>query len=135
MTSKARSPYSKSMHIKRIVLVGSLSVLSLNAPVRAALCPGDCNGDGLVEVNELVRGVSIAAGEAAYSLCPPVDTNGDRQVSVDEIVAAVGNALGTCPATTTLFHAPEMWLARAKSVHRPTYVPLRGFSMETLWKE
>ena len=52
-----------------------------------------------------------------------------------DALRALDRALIAGAYVVPLFHAPEMWLARAKSVHRPTYVPLRGFSMETLWKE
>lgn len=43
---------------------GLLALLvSANLPARA-LCPADCNGDAAVTVDELVRGVRIALGEA-----------------------------------------------------------------------
>jgi DNA-binding beta-propeller fold protein YncE len=108
LTGRARPPYCTDMHTLRLTVAALLSAFSLAASARAALCPGDCNGDGRVAINELVRGVTIAAGETAYSLCRPLDVNGDGQVSVDELVGAVGNALAECPASVTLFHAPEV---------------------------
>lgn len=62
----------------------------------AALCPADCNGDAAVTVDELVRGVRIALGEAALSECPPADADGDGQVAVRDLIAAVNAALGGC---------------------------------------
>lgn len=67
----------------------------LSAP--AAACDGDCSGDDLVTVDEIVRGVSIALGQAEVGSCPPFDRGGDGQVTVDEIIAAVAAALNGCP--------------------------------------
>ncbi|MDX2169256.1 MAG: hypothetical protein SF182_19455 [Deltaproteobacteria bacterium] len=55
---------------------------------------GDCNGNGAVTVDELVRGVNIALGSAALDSCPSFDPNGDGMVAVNELVRAVANALG-----------------------------------------
>ena len=55
---------------------------------------GDCNGDGFVDIDELVRLVNIALGqERTEASCPSGDANGDGAVSVDEILTAVGRAL------------------------------------------
>jgi hypothetical protein len=59
-------------------------------------CPGDCDGDGSVSVDELVRGVNIALGMTASADCPALDTNDSGAVEVDEIIAAVNAALGEC---------------------------------------
>ena len=59
-------------------------------------CVGDCNGDGTVRVNELVRGVNIALGNLAPFTCPAVDRNGDDDVEIFELLNAVNNALGGC---------------------------------------
>ncbi len=61
-------------------------------------CVGDCNDDGSVGINELIRGVSIALGRQAVGECPSFDRNGDGQVSVGELVTAVGRALNGCTA-------------------------------------
>ncbi len=60
-------------------------------------CAGDCNGDGRVAVDELVRGVNIALGRMAIGSCESMDRNGDGHVGINELIAAVGNALHTCP--------------------------------------
>jgi hypothetical protein len=54
---------------------------------------GDCNRDGQVAIDELVRGVNIALGNAPVSECPPFDRVADGQVMVSELVRGVGNAL------------------------------------------
>mgnify|MGYP002262591852 CR=1 FL=1 len=64
---------------------------------RAALCVGDCNGDGMVAVYELVKGVNITLGILPLSECGAMDSNGDVTVTVDELVTAVTRALDGCP--------------------------------------
>lgn len=60
-------------------------------------CPGDCNGNGLVAINELISGVRISLGEADLAICPEFDTNGNGQVSIAELIQAVNAALDGCP--------------------------------------
>lgn len=73
--------------------------LPTNAPmptVTAVLCIGDCNHGGSVSVDELVKGVNIALGNASLSDCKPFDRNNDGRVTVDELVKAVSAALSGC---------------------------------------
>ncbi len=73
------------------------------SPVPATLTPavpsciGDCNGDGIVTVDELLTMVNIALGNAQLQSCVAGDDNGDGQISVDEILTAVNNGLNGCP--------------------------------------
>ncbi len=64
----------------------------------APRCPGDCNDDGNVSVDEIVRGISMAlVGDAnAAEICPQLDSDLDCQVAVHELVQAVGSALSGC---------------------------------------
>jgi hypothetical protein len=62
----------------------------------APSCAGDCNGNGVVTVNELIIGVAIATGNAPVTACLAFDLNGNGIVSVNELVAAVGKALNGC---------------------------------------
>jgi hypothetical protein len=71
--------------------VGTVSVAS---PLS---CSGDCSHDGMVSVDELVTGVSIALGAADASRCPDIDLDGNGTVEVNEIVAAIDEALEGCP--------------------------------------
>jgi len=62
-----------------------------------ASCPGDCDGDALVGVDEVLRGVNIALNVLLVTACPPFDTNASGTVEIDEIIAAVDAALSGCP--------------------------------------
>ncbi len=59
-------------------------------------CAGDCNADGRVSVDELIRAVSIALGLTPLGECAGLDTNLSARVEVQEIIAAVGHALDGC---------------------------------------
>jgi len=59
-------------------------------------CPGDCDGNGAVAVNELIRGVNIALGTAAVSICPSVDVDRSGTVTINELIQAVNRALVGC---------------------------------------
>jgi hypothetical protein len=61
-------------------------------------CPGDCDGDASVAINELITGVNIALGGAALDTCPAFDTDDDGAVAINELIAAVNAALAGCPA-------------------------------------
>jgi cysteine-rich repeat protein len=61
-----------------------------------ASCIGDCDGDGSVTVDELIRGVNIALGSMSLDDCPSFHTNRDDQVTVDDLIAAVNVALNGC---------------------------------------
>jgi hypothetical protein len=61
-----------------------------------AACSGDCDGDGVVRVAELIRGVRIALGFLAAADCVDMDVNGDRTVGIGELIRAVNSALGNC---------------------------------------
>ena len=60
-------------------------------------CTGDCSGENIVTVDELLTMVNIALGKAAATACEAGDVNDDGRITVDEIVAAVNNALNGCP--------------------------------------
>ncbi len=74
------------------------AVLAMTAPVLA--CPGDCNADGAVAVDEVVRGVTIALGSAPLATCPAFDGNGDAAVTIGELIAATNALLTGCPAAS-----------------------------------
>ena len=61
-------------------------------------CVGDCNGDGAVSVNELVRGVSVLLGALPIDACRALDADGNGMISIGELIAAVRKALGGCGA-------------------------------------
>ena len=59
----------------------------------------DCNGDGLVAVNEIVTGVSIALGSAPADSCPAIRA-GAGPVTVDQLIRAIASSLNGCPPTS-----------------------------------
>lgn len=61
-------------------------------------CVGDCGGDDVVTIDDLLRGVGVALGAHPIAACPAIDRSGDGTAMVDELTAAVGHALGGCPA-------------------------------------
>jgi hypothetical protein len=77
------------------------------APFRAAaldVCVGDCDSNGTVTVDELIRGVAIALGSQPADVCPTFECNG-RGVQIDCLVRAVASALQGCepaPPPTSL---------------------------------
>lgn len=60
-------------------------------------CEGDCGGDDMVTIDELLLAVNIALGRRPVSACTAVDRNGSGEVTIDELIAAVSNALEGCP--------------------------------------
>lgn len=65
----------------------------------APACPGDCNADTAVTVDEIVSLVNLALA-AGTDGCAAGDVNGDGSITVEEIVAALNHALNGCPVTT-----------------------------------
>ncbi len=59
-------------------------------------CTGDCNADGQVTIDELIRGVNIALGSQELASCPAFDASADNQVSIDELIQAVNSSLAGC---------------------------------------
>ena len=67
------------------------------APPVRPFCPGDCDGDGEVLVNEVTLAVRIMAGEALLADCPAADADGDGRVFVTDITRAVISLGRGCP--------------------------------------
>jgi hypothetical protein len=72
-------------------------VPTATATLQAGSCPGDCNANGQVTVNELVTAVNIALGNSDVSTCANADRNHSGSVSIDELIAAVNDSLTGCP--------------------------------------
>jgi len=67
-------------------------------PTRTPIsCVGDCDGNGSVTVDDLIKGVNIALGNLYVVDCPAFDANEDGSVTIDELIRAVGYALESCP--------------------------------------
>lgn len=83
-----------------VVLLATLLAGPLAAPARGqdcvAGCTADCDDDGRVTVDELLKAVSVALGTAPVDACATADRNGDGSVTADELVAGVAVALQGC---------------------------------------
>lgn len=89
----------------RMAVAAPVLALALlaSAPARSApaACAGDCDGSGAVAIDELVRLVTIALGDAPASACAAGDANRDGAISIDEILSAILRALEGCAAPPT----------------------------------
>jgi cysteine-rich repeat protein len=65
-------------------------------------CIGDCDGKGIVTIDEILTMVNIALGSANVSTCMAGDVNNDHQITVDEILTAVHAALDGCGGRVAL---------------------------------
>ena len=88
--------------LRRPLLIALVALLALPGPAAAApvcadACAGDCNGDGVVAVDEVVGAVAVALGGAPLDTCLAGDRDGDLRVTVDELLRAVAMALNGCP--------------------------------------
>ena len=79
--------------------LGALWLNLLAAAPASAVCVGDCNGDGMVAINELITMINIALGNATVGSCPALCT--DNTLDISCLISAVNNALEGCPATPT----------------------------------
>ena len=70
-----------------------------SATANAQVCPGDCNDDKSVKINELIIGVNIALENEELGTCPSFNTNDNGKVDINELITAVNNALAGCFAT------------------------------------
>ena len=101
-------------------------------PVPGPVCVGDCSGDGMVAINELITMVNIALGSSPASACP-ARCGGDT-VEISCIIRAVNNALSGCPDTSATPTGIPGGTATA-TVPQPTRTPggalgVRHFSFD-----
>lgn len=76
----------------------ALTGLLLAGAKPLSACPGDCDGDDAVTVDELIPGIRIALGEEDVDDCAPFDQDPvDRNVTINELLMAVTCALEGCP--------------------------------------
>lgn len=62
------------------------------------ICAGDCNGNGVVSVDEITLMLDIALGAAGLDQCPAGAPDGDGRIDINDLLRAVNNLLGSCPA-------------------------------------
>ncbi len=80
--------------------ISSVLLAAVLLPGPAAACAGDCDGNGVVAVNELVLAVGIALGQSPAAVCADADADGDGQVSIAELIGATNGLLIGCSAPT-----------------------------------
>jgi hypothetical protein len=102
------------------LLAAGLSLLLWSAPSPALLatCPGDCDADGEVTVDELIQAVNIALGNSGNDICANADANRDGDVTIDEILSAVNALLYGCPQA-----GPTATASPTEVVATPTATP------------
>lgn len=87
-------------------LLVAAALLWTAVPVAAlSACPGDCDGDDAVGVDELIAAVRLSLTAADARACPAVDTDGDGGVTISELMRAVAAALDGCPFERVPFTA------------------------------
>ncbi len=84
------------MQVFRVLVVAAILIGVSGSHLAAQSCPGDCNGNDVVAVNELVTGVNILLGRALRDSCPAMDVNNNGAVAINELVAAVNSSLNGC---------------------------------------
>ncbi len=115
-----------------VVFGAALAVIVGAGSVKAQTCPGDCNDDAMVLVNELIICVNIALDSLPVSACPACDVDGDGKVVINELIAAVNVALrGSCrggspTATATQGEEPPTHTATQGEPPTPTATPQTG---------
>ena len=88
-------PFARGMTIGSLVECAEGQPTPTPTETTTPHCPGDCNMDGEVSIDELMHGVLVALGGDAMGDCG-LDVDGDGLVMVNELIAGVGAALGDC---------------------------------------
>ncbi len=94
----------------------------------AQSCVGDCDGNGVVEVNEIILGVDILLGLEDVSACPSL-ADGSGMVTVSRLVTAVNNTLCGCGGGCVLTPGPTT--TPTSPVAAPTPTPTEAASVST----
>lgn len=83
----------------RLNLLAGLLALVVARPVGALpVCGGDCDGDGRVRVNELVKVVYAILHDQPASACVAADMNENGELAVNEVIVGSNNSLIGCPS-------------------------------------
>ena len=82
------------------ILAAALLVLLSTVNAHAQPCTGDCGGDFVVSVDEVVFGINVALGRSDAAECAGL--SGDGTLTIDVLITAVLNALNGCAS------APEL---------------------------
>lgn len=100
MGGRLCNPVKRRKRPQVLPLLAAFGILMGSSPGRGSVCPGDCDGDNVVGVGELVVQVRIALGDERVEACPAGDEDHNGVVEIDELVSAVQRALNGCPQPT-----------------------------------
>jgi len=67
-------------------------------PLLTTPCPGDCNNDRAVTVDEVITMVNAALAILPLAACDLGDTDGNGVLTIDEILTAITRTLNGCPS-------------------------------------
>ena len=94
-------------HLIHIASPRDIAASPFEVTAPSATCAGDCNGDVLVSIDDLLQAVTVAFGDAPPSSCASVDVDGNGTVSINELLGAVQRALDGCgPAAPQTSRSP-----------------------------
>jgi hypothetical protein len=102
------------------IACGMAAVRPAASAGQALGCPGDCNLDATVTVDELVMVVAIAREEMPDDQCVAADANRDGRVRIDDAVRAVRRSMVGCPPLgwcVGLFDCQFLWPPRPDATH------------------
>jgi enediyne biosynthesis protein E4 len=85
----------------------------------ASACAGDCDGNGVVGVTEIVRAITVALGRAGPETCPAEGVAAGA-MDITYLVRAVGALLDGCSAATPTGTASASETATATETATPT---------------
>ncbi|MGE3498855.1 MAG: hypothetical protein AB7N53_13280 [Candidatus Binatia bacterium] len=83
-----------------LAALGADGAIVVEEPRTPPPCAGDCDGNRVVEIGELLRGVNLVIGSPADP-CLALDSDGNGIVTIAELVRAVSSALEGCPFAAT----------------------------------
>lgn len=83
-------------YVCRVLLFSVIAVGLLSTRARCQPCASDCDGNGTVDVSELVLAINIGLGLTDRSDCPMADVNGDGALTIEELVEAVERSISGC---------------------------------------
>ena len=69
--------------------------VSVGEPPSCA-CTGDCDSNGVVSINELIRAVNISLDLQPLTNCPCADADMNGRVAINELIQAVNRSLDGC---------------------------------------
>jgi DNA-binding beta-propeller fold protein YncE len=77
---------------------GGLALVDLDGPcgVPPTACPGDCDGNGDVDVSEILSGVATSFDRYRLRFCTAADPNFDGQVDITDLMRSVDSLLAGC---------------------------------------